>query len=177
MLHLHFTPAAYREWKAFQQGLEPQFRDGGMLEDLKDWGSKLPGAAARIAGVLHLAMYVGRVDTPMEIDQPTMVAALEIAAKLVSHCRATFALMDQDPDTTKAERIVGWIVRQRSAFFTARDCFRAHQVFKRVTAMTPTLILLEQSGYIRINRQTPSGGRPPSDLCEVNPVLLGDTKE
>ena len=176
MLHLRFTPAGYREWKEFQMGLEPQFREGGMLEDLKDWGSKLPGAAARIAGVFHLAMYVGRVDVPTEIDKPTVVAAIEAGASLVSHCRAVFALMDRDPECGKAERIIAWILRQRSAFFTARDCFRAHQgLFKRVSTMMPTLILIEQSGYIRIDRQCSSGGRPASDVCQVNPTLLVGT--
>ena len=35
------------------------------------------------------------------------------------------------------------------------------------------LILLDQNGYGRIDRQHSSGGRPPSDLVEVNPALLG----
>jgi hypothetical protein len=176
LAHLHLTPAAYREWKEFQKGIEPQFQGGGMLEDLKDWGSKLPGAAARIAGVLHLAACADRVELPTEVDKQTVTAALELSARLVSHCRAAFALMDQDPETRKAERIVAWILRQRSLFFTARDCFRAHQaLFKQVKAMMPTLTLLEQHGYIRIDRRGSSGGRPPSDLCEVNPVLLGST--
>lgn len=174
--HLCFTPAAYREWKDFQIGVEMQFRDGGMLEDLKDWGSKLPGAVARIAGVLHLASWVGRANVPTEIDRSTVVAALEVGASLISHCRAVFQLMDRDPESGKAERIIAWVLRQRSLFFTVRDCFRAHQgIFKRVSTMMPTLILLEQSGYIRIDHRGSSGGRRPSDLCEVNPALLRGT--
>lgn len=174
VLHLHFAPDAHREWKDFQTGLEHQFRDGGILEDLKDWGSKLPGASARIAGIFHMAKYAGRIDIPLAIDKPTVAAAVELAAGLIPHCRAVFALMDSDPEARKAERIVSWINRQRSPFFTARDCFRAHQaLFKRVTSLMPTLLLLEQHGYIRIDRQQSSGGRPPSDRVEVNPTLLG----
>jgi hypothetical protein len=170
---LRFDPSAYREWKDFQTGLEPQFREGGMLEELKDWGSKLPGAVARIAGVLHLANCLKRGSAPAEIDHSTVVAAAEIGATLISHCRAVFRLMDRDPETTKAERIIGWALRQRSAFFTARDCFRAHQgFFKRMNAMTASLILLEQNGYIRILRPASTGGRPQSEVCEVNPALL-----
>jgi hypothetical protein len=170
---LRFTPEAYREWKDFQVGLELQFRDGGMLEDLKDWGSKLPGAVARIAGVLHLATWAGREGAPIEINQATVVAALEVGTSLISHCRAVFQLMDSDPERGKAERIIAWIHRQKCLFFTVRDCFRAHQgAFKRVSAMMPTLMLLEQHGYIRVDRQGSSGGRPPSSLCEVNPALF-----
>jgi len=174
MLHLHFTPEAHGEWKDLQTGLEQQFRDGGILEDLKDWGSKLPGAAARIAAIFHMAKYAGFVDIPLAIEKPTVVSAVELAVALIPHCRAVFALMDCDPEARKAERIVSWIIRQRSAFFTVRDCFRAHQtLFKRVTALTPTLLLLDQNGYVRIDRQHSSGGRPPSDVVEVNPALLG----
>ena len=175
-LHLCFTAAAYREWKDFQTATELQFRGGGILEDLKDWGSKLPGAAARIAGVLHMAMCVDGQGPgiPLEIEKPTVVAAIEGASSLVSHCRAAFALMDQDPGTKKAERILAWIQRKRTSFFTARDCFRAHQaLFKGVAAMMPSLMLLEQHGYIRMDRRDSSGGRPPSELCEVNPAFLG----
>jgi hypothetical protein len=174
IVHLRFTPAAYREWKEFQRGVEPQFRDGGMLEELKDWGSKLPGACARIAGVYHLSMCADRLVVPSEIDQPTVLSAIEASASLISHCRAVFALMDCDPEARKAEQILSWIVRQRSLFFTVRDCFRAHQaLFKRVTALTSTLLLLDQNGYVRIDHRQSSGGRPPSDLVEVNPALLG----
>jgi hypothetical protein len=174
VLHLHFTPDAYREWKDFQTGLEVEFRDGGILEDLKDWGSKLPGAAARIAGIFHLAKYAGLINIPLAIEKPTVVSAVELAVGLIPHCRAVFALMDSDPEARKAERVLSWIVRQRSLFFTVRDCFRAHQtLFKRVTSLTPTLLLLEQHGYIRIDRQQSSVGRPRSDLARVNPALLG----
>lgn len=173
MLHLRLTSSAYREWKEFQHGIEPQFRGGGILEDMRDWGSKLLGACARMAGVFHVAMYADRVQVPEEIEQPTVIAAIEAGASLISHCRAAFALMDQDPETRRAERVLAWIVRQHSPFFTVRDCFRSHQsLFKRVTAMMPTIKLLEQHGYLRIDRDGSSGGRPPSEECAVNPALL-----
>ncbi len=173
MLHLRFTPIAYREWKEFQRGIEPQFREGGILEDMRDWGSKLPGACARMAGVFHLALYADRMQVPEEIEKPTVTAAIEAGTSLISHCRAAFALMDQDPETVRAERVLAWILRQRSSFFTVRDCFRSQQaLFKRVTALIPTLTLLAQHGYLRIDRGGSSGGRPPSELCEVNPALL-----
>jgi hypothetical protein len=119
-------------------------------------------------------MYAGRLDLPPEIDQSTMIGELECGAALISHCLATFALIERNPEIGKAQRIIAWIFRRRSPFFTARECFRAHQtLFTRMTSMMPTLTLLEQHGYIRIDRQGSSGGRPPSELCEVNPAILG----
>ncbi len=178
MVHLTFTADAYREWKEFQRGIEPQFRDGGMLEELKDWGSKLPGAVARIAGVFHLVKHAGSAVVPSEIELSTVTSAIELAVPLISHCRAAFALMERALETKKAERVLAWIQRQRCAFFIARDCFRAHQqLFKQATALMPTLILLQQHGYVRVDRQLSSGGRPPSDLVAVNPVILSGGTE
>ena len=175
-LRLVFAPTAYREWKDFQVGLEPQLRDGGLLEKMRDWGSKLPGAAARISAVLHMAIYAGRLDPPTEIDKPTVVAAVEMATALISHFSAVLELMERNPETMRAERVLAWIVRKRPLLFTARDCFRDHQrLFDQMSALTPTLKLLQDKGYIRISPQASSGGRPPSDLIEVNPALLGST--
>ena len=50
---LRFSPEAYANWKDFQRSVELLMREGGKLCHLKDWASKLPGAGARIAGVMH----------------------------------------------------------------------------------------------------------------------------
>jgi putative DNA primase/helicase len=164
---------AYEEWKDFQRALEIQFRDGGMLQGLRDWGSKLAGAALRLAGVFHVADHVGRPHFESEIPKNTLLQAIEFATCLISHAQAVFALMDRDPDIESAEKLTSWIVRQGQPFFSVRDCFRAHQTrFKRVDAMLPALSLVDQHGYIRREPRESSGGRKPSDLCEVNPSVL-----
>jgi hypothetical protein len=173
LLRLRFSPSAYREWKDFQRALEPQFRDGGMLQSLKDWGGKLAGAAARLSGIYHMVLMCGRNDPEAEIAGTTVTQAIELATCLISHAQAVFALMDRDPAINDAEKLVGWIVRQGRPFFTVRECFRSHQGrFQRVDAMLTILVLLEQHGYIRRVRQDSGGGRPASDLCEVNPGVL-----
>ena len=126
--------------------------------------------------MLHMAIYAGRLDPPTEIDKPTVVAAVEMATALISHFSAVLELMERNPETMRAERVLAWIVRKRPLLFTARDCFRDHQrLFDQMSALTPTLKLLQDKGYIRISPQASSGGRPPSDLIEVNPALLGST--
>jgi Protein of unknown function (DUF3987)/Bifunctional DNA primase/polymerase, N-terminal/Primase C terminal 1 (PriCT-1) len=164
---------AYAEWKAFQRSVEIQFREGGKLQDLRDWGSKLPGAALRLAGIFHFVEHLDRVSAFGEIALSTMILALELAACLVSHARAVFALMERDANVENAEKLVGWIKRQGKPSFSVRECFRAHQSrFKRVDAMLPVLLLVEQHGYIRRLHNESSGGRKPSDVCEVNPAVL-----
>ncbi len=172
-IQLQLTQSAYREWKEFQRAIEVQFRDGGMLEDLKDWGSKLPGAALRLAGVFHLVEQIGSIPIDTEVSLDTVVKAIELATCLISHARAVFALMERDPNLESAQKLVSWIVRKGRDSFTIRECFRAHQPrFKRVEAMLPVLTLLEQHGYVRREIRESTGGRNPSELIEVNPAIL-----
>lgn len=177
-VHLHFTPEAYLIWKEFQRRIEYQFRPGGRLAQLKDWGSKLPGAAARVAGVMHMFACANHTVMATEIEAATMESAVEVATSLISHCRAALALMDEDPAFRHAQQVLAWIIQQGTESFSVRDCFRAHQtLFKRVSEITPIFTVLEQHGYIRICRQPSSGGRPPSPRCEVNPTLRGGNDE
>jgi hypothetical protein len=173
ILRLRFSDAAYREWKGFQLSLEPQFRDGGALQSLRDWGGKLAGAVARLAGIFHMVLQSDRDEVETEITFTTVRPAIEFGTSLISHAQAVFALMDRDPAVNNAEKLLAWITHQGKTSFTVRDCFRAHQGrFQRVDAMQPILGLLEQHGYIRRVKQGSAGGRPSSDLCEVNPAAL-----
>jgi hypothetical protein len=108
-----------------------------------------------------------------EIALTTVRPAIELGKCLISHAQAVFALMDRDPAVNDAERIVAWMTDQGKTSFTVRDCFRAHQArFQRVDAMQPILALLEQHGYVRRVKQRSTGGRPASDICDVNPATL-----
>lgn len=172
-LHLTLHPAAYREWKDFQRAIERQFRDGGELQSLKDWGGKLPGAALRLAGIFHMVLHSVRPGGVPKMDLATLTPAIELATSMIPHAQAVFLLMERDPAVDDAEKLVSWIVRHGKPFFTVRDCFRAHQNrFQRVDALLPILALLEQHGYMRRIRRDPDGGRAPSEICEVNPVVL-----
>ena len=158
--------------------MEVQLREGGRLQYLKDWGSKLPGAAIRLAGVFHMVEQVDKRDLERCIPKSTIQEALDLAACLISHAQCVFALMERDPAIDSAEKLLAWAIERGEPSFTVRDCFRAHQGrFKRVDAMLPILSLMEQHGYIRRIPQSSAGGRKPSEICEVNPaVLKGDTQ-
>jgi hypothetical protein len=144
---------------------------------MKDWGSKLAGAAARVAGVSHLVLQGGRSDIEDAIPASTMNRSLDLAESLISHARSVFELMERDPNIESAKKLVTWMIEKGQPSFSVRNCFRAHQErFKRVDAMLPVLSLLEQHGYIRRVARESTGGRTPSDLCEVNPGILEHTE-
>ncbi|PLS79150.1 MAG: hypothetical protein CYG59_14710, partial [Chloroflexi bacterium] len=52
---LRFDAQAYAALQTFQQQIEPHLDDAGDLGHMTDWASKLAGALARIAALLHVA--------------------------------------------------------------------------------------------------------------------------
>lgn len=51
---LTLTPDALEVYREVAVALMAQIRDGGELHGIPDWAGKAPGAAARVAGVLHV---------------------------------------------------------------------------------------------------------------------------
>jgi hypothetical protein len=168
---LRFCPDAYDAWKEFQRSVETLMRDGGKLSRCKDWAGKLPGAVARIAGVLHCV-----VSDPAEtvvITADIMERSLALATTLMDHALAVFDLMERDTEIENAEKILSWIRKQGQVTFTVRDCFCAHQTrFKRVDKMHPSLRLLEGHSYIRLRPKDTVSHRP-SEIYDVNPEVVG----
>src|SRR5690349_19108269 len=100
--------------------------DGERLCRLRDWASKVPGAALRIAGLLHvarLAKFLTAVS--LEIEESDMQIAIEICTSLTSHAIAVFGIVSEDPILTKSKRVMRWISEQQQPAISKRDCFRA----------------------------------------------------
>jgi hypothetical protein len=164
---LQFSSDAYRSWKDFQRAIELLMREGGKLCYLKDWASKLPGAAARIAGVMHCV--TASPEDNCIIDDVVMDQALNLSARLIDHALVVFDLMQHDPVIEAAQRVLRWIRRQAKPQFTIRECLCAHQAhFKKVASVYPAIRSLEQHGYVRPAPRTKATGRPPETYL-VNP--------
>ena len=100
---LAFQPEARQEIQRFAAKIEPRLRPGGDLE-LHGWGSKLAGATARIAALLHLAD-VGR--PPVELL--AVRRAIHIAEYLIDHARIVFRLMGGDPHEALQDPLIAAI--------------------------------------------------------------------
>jgi hypothetical protein len=167
---LKLSEGAYDTWKNFQRTVEAFMKDGGKLEYLRDWASKLPGAAARIAGVFHCV--TNDLTETVIVDSDTMQKAVNLATLLIDHALATFDLMGHDKTAEDAQKLLAWIQRERLEAFTVRDCFRAHRSrFKRVEALRPALALLVEHGHLRRAPKQAVAHRP-SESYEVNPKVL-----
>ena len=144
---------------------------GGRFERLTDWAGKLPGAVARIAGLLHIARNAFRGPHTLEISEADMVAAVRIGDCLSAHALAVFGMMNGSVILDDARYVLRWLQAERLDTFTFRDCHHRHQGrFPTAESLTPVLDVLTERGYIRLIREPLSGkGGRPSKRFEVNP--------
>jgi hypothetical protein len=160
---------------AFRVGLEPRLGPGGDLAHIGDWAGKLAGAAARIAGILHLAKFAGSAEPwliPIQVE--SMDAAITIARDfLLPHALGAFSMIGGGPETELAEEILAWVRRHKLQLFTKRELHR--HMRRRVDnpgEWNAPLALLVENGWIReLAVEAGRKGRPSKEY-EVNPVAL-----
>jgi len=164
------TPAALKlhtEWRA---EIEPRLRRGtGDLDALRDWASKLPGATARFAGLLHLAENPATwVDTP--VGEDTMERAIAQARYWAEHARAAFGAMRAHPAIEDARAVLEWIGERKA--FTQRDVHRGmHRRFETAPEAATALSVLEDHGYIR-RADSPRGPGRKTITYDVHPKAV-----
>lgn len=162
---------ALRIWKAFALKIEAGMREGGTFEHITDWASKLPGAVARIAGLLHITRHAFGDPWMIEINKDDMKAAIRMADVLSAHALVVFDLMGADPAIDGARAVLRWIKREGKAEFTFRDCHHAHQSrFKMAADLEPCIDVLAERYFVR--RKTAKVAHRPSRAYEVNPAVL-----
>lgn len=167
---LSLAPDAARLFHAFRTDLERRRGASGDLAYLATWASKLDGATARLAGLLHIAReFAGGFGRP--IDAATMEAAVQLAYYLIPHARVAFDQMGADVHRDDARAVLDWLRREDFRTFTRRQGLRALQGrFPNVSTLKPALDLLVDHGWIRDVERSSGPGRP-SITYEVTPHL------
>ncbi|MAL94577.1 MAG: hypothetical protein CME40_05835 [Haliea sp.] len=170
---IRLSDEAYREWFDFARGMEMQMQPGQPLEHFTDWAGKAPGAAARIAGVLHGIKHAHGRPWEAQITAETMTEALEIMAVMTRHSLAAMDMMGADPMIASARLVWGWVERGRLSRFTVREAFNAlRSTFPRVAMLRDALVVLEERGYLEVLEPPRDGpGRPPSPIVRVRPDI------
>jgi hypothetical protein len=171
---------ALHSFQRFEEWVEPRLSEFGELGRMTDWGGKIAGAVARIAGLLHMADHVG-IDAPWDvpISAATVERAIRIARYLIPHAVAAFAEMGADEVVEKAKAILRWIAHENIESFTKRDVNQsARSTFKRAADVDAPLAVLAERGFIRKREEsaTSGAGRPASPIYNVNPRWLRDTR-
>ena len=170
---LRLSEEARLEHHAFAQAIEAQMQPGRELEHFTDWAGKAPGAAARLAGVLHGIKHAHGSPWEAAITSETMTAALEIMAVISRHSLAALDMMGADPTIAAARLVWDWIERGRLDRLTVRQAFNALRgTFPRVAMLREALEALEERGYLEVIEPPRDGpGRPPSPLVRVRPEI------
>lgn len=167
------SPEAHAVWNEFYDDIERDMRPDGALEHMQDWGSKLPGAVARIAGLLHMATNGSEgVGSPISVNIVT--ASCVIGGYFREHALAAFRQMREDPRIPVAKKITACISRIKLSQFKGRDILR-HTYFSARTMeeIQPGIKLMLERGYLREAGGEYAGrGRPEAVAYEVNPRLF-----
>ena len=169
---------AREAWLQYAELLEPELGDGRQLAGMTDWAGKLPGAIARLAGVLHAAEWADQ-DDPFghPIDLVTMERALALGAYFMGHATAAFRTMASDPRLEGAMKCWRSITRAEWRGFTKRELFQRVKGgrIQSVDELDACLRLLAGHGYVAVSRvggNGGTGGTPRSEEYEVNPEAL-----
>lgn len=170
---LTFAQNAYEEWKHYQRHMETEMRPGGGFEHLTDWGSKAPGAAARLAGILHCAKHAHDEPADHPVDLETTTAALTLSSVFERHAVVAFGMMGADATVESAKKVWAWIERKRHRTFSQRDAFNALRAqFPTVAELLPALAVLRERNIIYAVAEKNRPGRP-TDRFRVNTRLTG----
>ncbi|MCB2226205.1 MAG: DUF3987 domain-containing protein [Desulfarculaceae bacterium] len=170
---LQLQPAAHTAWAEFSGAIEAELVDGGRFENVRDWAGKLPGLAARLAGLLHVMEHLAEAPAHA-ISGQTMEAALELAGALAGHALAAFGVMGTDQDQEAAKKVLAWLKCEGVDRFTARDAHRAVRgSYPKAEQIRRGLEILEDRAFIwrEVPPEKRGPGRAPSPTYVVNPKL------
>ena len=174
---LRFSEGADRLLEDFQDWIEPQLAPSGVMASYREWGSKLPGAVVRIAGVLHVAE---RVDAGNEkpwetsVERSTLKSAIKIGCYYREHAKATMHQMGADPRIGAARHVLDALEGKGGTKISKRDLFQKVRWDSRLGTMKqlePVIELLKDYGYLReLEAKRRGPGRPKSNTLEINPL-------
>lgn len=164
---------AYAEWLAFAKHIETSMRPNANFEHATDWAGKAPGAAARLAGVMHVVEHANDEPEQTPISLATMKRALDLMAVISQHSLYALDLMGADAAIAAARHVWRWVESGRRSQFTVREAQQALKgSFPRVKELRAALDVLDERGYLEIAPIVQTlAGRPPSPIVTVRPDI------
>ena len=169
---LLFDDAARERWLEFCEHVERRQGEGGVWAHMSDWTSKLPGAAARIAALLELAVH-GVAATAVGDD--SMRRSLEICRLLTLHAEAAFRLMGTVDAEGDALALLRWIEANRLMEFTRHECHKAMEGrFRTVARLLGAVRVLQDWAVLSPAQQRRNPRARPTAFYLVNPALFID---
>lgn len=147
---LTLSDDAYKAWVAFAGEIEPELIQWGKLGGIADWGNKLAGTMARLAGIIH-AVNRGSDCHKQEIPASTMEKATALGRALVDHALWSFNDMGIDKENRCARRILNRLELEQVDEVTQREAYewvKGTADFKKVATVAAGLRILEEHRYL-----------------------------
>lgn len=142
----------------------------GEGQAIADWASKYIGTMLRIAGLLHAAeMQAGGSSI---ITEDTILRAICICEYFRAHALYAYAMMGTDLSIQKARFVLAKLRKKEVKEIKRAELFQMcrGKFFRKTEDIFPTLELLADHGYIRLEEaEHGSVGRPPDVRIYVNP--------
>jgi hypothetical protein len=171
---LNLDGDALEIWRTYHDQIEKAQAPDGELSHMTDFASKLPGAVARMAGILHLMKYGPQA--PQNIDPETAAGAWALGLFFLEHTKSAFAELGAGGDIGLARRVYGWISRNRPERLTLGVLFDDLRHGSGLTLsddLLPAMAILEDRNIIRREPPPPDNkkGRKSFGSWVVNPAI------
>ncbi|MFC5713833.1 YfjI family protein [Thalassorhabdus alkalitolerans] len=132
--------------------IEEMLREGGVLQDMKEWGSKLAGQIIRIAGLFHVANHIkdDLNNIPTKINLITLRNAKKLMSYLVEHARVAYGLMGMDQGLEDAKYLLNHFLKTEQETYTKREAFQGTKgTFKNVARFEAAVTELVERNYVQ----------------------------
>jgi len=167
---LPFTPDARECWLDFAQKVENELIGTGKLGQMTEWGAKLAGQCARIAGLIEL-ISSGRETEEVTLD--SVERAVRLCGLLVQHAKAAFRLLGADKIETDALHLMSWIKATERHEFDRSFAQKALEgKFRTVNQLKQAAERLNEWNVLSPELQRKNKGARHTPYYRVNPLLF-----
>lgn len=167
---LPFAEDARERWLQFCEVVEVQQGAGRPWEHIADWTGKLPGAVARIAGLIELAS-TGLM--ARHVTDDAMERAVRLGWLLTRHAEAAFRLMGAADGESDALAVLRWIEANRLSEFTRRQAQKAMEGrFRKVDRLLEAVRVLQDWAVLGPSQDRPNPHARATTVYPVNPGLF-----
>ncbi|MDE5936422.1 MAG: DUF3987 domain-containing protein [Ruminococcus sp.] len=158
---------ATRLFEDYHYLLQDKMKDGGMFENLKEWGSKHFARTLRIAGILHLCEH-----KPTEqVTGDTAMKAVSISLWVENQAlRAFSGTAFEDETTRNAKRVLKKLKEKKQSVYTRSDIARDNRTIKS-DELDEVLEMLDSMKYIRLIADKKNTAGRPKVTVKVNPLI------
>jgi hypothetical protein len=143
---VHLTPEAKALYVAYTDAHNAeQYQLHG---DIAAAYSKLEGAAARLALVVHYARWAGEDATLANadaVDAESMQAGIKLARWFAAEAKRVYAMLDESEEGAELRKLADWIAA-RGGSVTVRDVQQGHRQYRTSAEAEAALDALVQSG-------------------------------